>query len=480
MRKYLLLISLFALGTSVARAGPNPQALECGVTRTGELRSSPANLYTFNLEAGEAVSIEMLDVSCPEVGDVGYRLFDSLGEIDSGCGFGMEVVSDETESFRLEIFRCTDADAILCPDSGANPLAITLSSISETLNGEAGCGERLSCQNNAFSAEFPDRFVGMLGASGSIDSYRFTLDSRSDITISASEMSSTIGALEMRLYDKNGDFEDGTCEGTIEARRLQPGTYTLLLNDCIGAQSGTYRLAFDTEACSKTVSNDLCIGATPLEGSSSLNVSSTEMATESPDDPVPSCGDGQRNRNLWYRFLAPANGIFEVDTLGSTYDTVLSAYSGSCGALTPISQACNDDLDSGIFQSRVFIPAIAGETYFVAASSFENVSGLLALGHTFDGPTTAPTATPTPTSPTVTPTMSSTALLTMTATPVLGCIGDCDASSDVTVDEIVAGVNIALGNREFSVCPAFDRNGDVMVSVDEVIAAIANALGGCV
>ncbi|HVN87593.1 MAG TPA: hypothetical protein VMW17_22380 [Candidatus Binatia bacterium] len=63
------------------------------------------------------------------------------------------------------------------------------------------------------------------------------------------------------------------------------------------------------------------------------------------------------------------------------------------------------------------------------------------------------------------------------ATP---CVGDCDDSGTVTVDELVLGVNIALGNLPVDRCTAFDRDDSRTVSVDELVAGVNNALNGCV
>jgi cysteine-rich repeat protein len=59
------------------------------------------------------------------------------------------------------------------------------------------------------------------------------------------------------------------------------------------------------------------------------------------------------------------------------------------------------------------------------------------------------------------------------------CTGDCDSSGAVTVDEVLTGVNIALGNALLTGCSAFDANGDQHVTVDEILAAVNNALNGC-
>lgn len=59
------------------------------------------------------------------------------------------------------------------------------------------------------------------------------------------------------------------------------------------------------------------------------------------------------------------------------------------------------------------------------------------------------------------------------------CTGDCDESGDVTVDEIIWGTNIALGDESVGSCTMFDRNDDGGVAVDDVVAAIYSALHGC-
>lgn len=70
---------------------------------------------------------------------------------------------------------------------------------------------------------------------------------------------------------------------------------------------------------------------------------------------------------------------------------------------------------------------------------------------------------------------------TPTATPpsVSGCMGDCNGDSVVTVDEIITGVDIALGNVDLSACDVMDDNGDDVVTVDEILTAVYNALNGC-
>jgi hypothetical protein len=70
-------------------------------------------------------------------------------------------------------------------------------------------------------------------------------------------------------------------------------------------------------------------------------------------------------------------------------------------------------------------------------------------------------------------------LLVPTLCQAQPCIGDCDANGQVSVDEVVRGVNIALGTQPVGVCSSLDRDRDDTVTVDELIAAVGVALNGC-
>jgi glucose/arabinose dehydrogenase len=60
-----------------------------------------------------------------------------------------------------------------------------------------------------------------------------------------------------------------------------------------------------------------------------------------------------------------------------------------------------------------------------------------------------------------------------------GCAGDCDHGGAVTVDELITGINIALGSLDLVTCPSFDVDGDGEVSVDELVAGVTHALTSC-
>jgi hypothetical protein len=73
-------------------------------------------------------------------------------------------------------------------------------------------------------------------------------------------------------------------------------------------------------------------------------------------------------------------------------------------------------------------------------------------------------------------------LLALSATPrsvAQTCPGDCNGDGSVAINELIVGVNIALGNVPVSTCAVFDRNDDEQVLINEVIDAVNRALNGC-
>jgi cysteine-rich repeat protein len=59
------------------------------------------------------------------------------------------------------------------------------------------------------------------------------------------------------------------------------------------------------------------------------------------------------------------------------------------------------------------------------------------------------------------------------------CAGDCNGDGQVTVDELLTMVNIALGNAPVDGCLPGDPNADGQITVDEILTAVTNALNGC-
>ncbi|HSP97837.1 MAG TPA: hypothetical protein VL049_11410, partial [Candidatus Dormibacteraeota bacterium] len=59
------------------------------------------------------------------------------------------------------------------------------------------------------------------------------------------------------------------------------------------------------------------------------------------------------------------------------------------------------------------------------------------------------------------------------------CVGDCNDDRQVTMDELVRAVDIALGADAVSACDAIDNNRDGAVGINELIRGVGKALAGC-
>lgn len=97
------------------------------------------------------------------------------------------------------------------------------------------------------------------------------------------------------------------------------------------------------------------------------------------------------------------------------------------------------------------------------------------------------TATSTPSitlTPTLTPTVPPGSTETSTPEPTqtittLDCFGDCNGDASVSISELIAAVNIALGNSPFETCVNADADGDGEVRINDLISSIISALQGC-
>ncbi|MBI1849494.1 MAG: HYR domain-containing protein [Planctomycetes bacterium] len=128
--------------------------------------------------------------------------------------------------------------------------------------------------------------------------------------------------------------------------------------------------------------NDSCSSATVINCTSTTSTVSenTSAATTAVDDPLQSCtfgGPAQNSNSVWFRFTATCRVTATFDACTSAYDTVMTAYTGQCGALTEI--ACNDDGGSpncpGSLQSGISFTTTAGTTYFIEVTDFATPGG---------------------------------------------------------------------------------------------------------
>ena len=99
------------------------------------------------------------------------------------------------------------------------------------------------------------------------------------------------------------------------------------------------------------------------------------MATNGHD---PACDSGSvNNASAWWEWTAPSTGPVTFETIGSTFDTVLSVYTGATvGAFAEV--ACDDQGGTGN-TSLVTFQATAGTTYHLRVDGWTGETGNITL-----------------------------------------------------------------------------------------------------
>ena len=83
------------------------------------------------------------------------------------------------------------------------------------------------------------------------------------------------------------------------------------------------------------------------------------------------CAFNGEASDVWFTYTAIGNCPVTVDLAGSSFDTAMKAYEGSCSTLFPV--ACNDDATG--LQSLVTWQADPGTTYFIQVGGFNGATG---------------------------------------------------------------------------------------------------------
>ena len=123
--------------------------------------------------------------------------------------------------------------------------------------------------------------------------------------------------------------------------------------------------------------NDNFASATTITGASGSTSGSNVGATMEASEPKPSA-QSDSGASVWYKWTAPSSGTVTLDTIGSSFDTVLAVYTGT--ALTSLSEVESDD-DSGNsgYTSKLTFQATSGTTYRIAVYGHDSETGRISL-----------------------------------------------------------------------------------------------------
>ena len=124
-----------------------------------------------------------------------------------------------------------------------------------------------------------------------------------------------------------------------------------------------------------TPSNDLFADRIVITGNNATVSGSNIAATMESGEPFHWSSTG--GKSVWWSWQAPSSGVVTISTAGSSFDTVLAAYTGnSVGGLTLVQN--NDDF-GGNLTSQVSFAATSGTVYQIAVDGFGGASGTTSL-----------------------------------------------------------------------------------------------------
>jgi hypothetical protein len=183
----------------------------------------------------------------------------------------------------------------------------------------------------------------------------------------------------------------------ITAFLVTPGTSYHIMASSSPAGGGM--LDFNFMYSPTPPANDDCENATTITG---LSYDPAPYfvggASDLVCDAQESCAASATHFSVWYRYTPQYDGMANIDTIGSNYDTVLSVFD-SCRGFdaqlncnpAPVELACNDDI-GGFFpyvlQSHLIdVPMQAGSTYMIKVAAFgSSAPGMLNFNFSYTAP----------------------------------------------------------------------------------------------
>lgn len=171
----------------------------------------------------------------------------------------------------------------------------------------------------------------------------------------------------------DGEDDDFTnCGGNdpfITINATAGTTYYILVHG-FGGGTGTFNLTISDAPVMPNVPNDFCADAITIACDETVSGTTTDATF----DAVAFCGTSNTAPGVWYSFVSDGSTYTASTCNQAGYDTKISVFTGSCGALECV--AGNDD-GAGCtgFSSEVLFTTTAGETYFILVHGFGTATG---------------------------------------------------------------------------------------------------------
>jgi hypothetical protein len=172
-------------------------------------------------------------------------------------------------------------------------------------------------------------------------------------------------------------FDGGACEQKSGLRfrrplrvlKLFPASYASGGVGGVGVFSAPVNVTVQPPPPNDNFANRITISGTNVT-TSGTNVGATREAGE------PFHWESTGGKSVWWTWQAPKSGTVTITTAGSSFDTILAAYTGNAvGSLSLV--ANNDDYNGGT--SQVGFVATSRTVYQIAVDGYGGSSGSIAL-----------------------------------------------------------------------------------------------------
>lgn len=230
----------------------------------------------------------------------------------------------------------------------------------------------------------------VVGASGNI----LLGDSTVTFTVIVSDL---LGVTNATVTGRLGGGGVVTFTNDGVAPDLVAGDLRYTATFAVPATAGTLTLRMTASSPGKTTANrdfdysvllppanDHIAEATPLAGYEERVTGYNYYATVESGEPQ-IWSDHAPYRSVWWRWTAPNSGNVDIDTYGTSFDTVLEVYLGDPGIGVNI-VAKNDNGDDYTKQSKVQFYTEKGETYYISVHSRKVDAGVIRLNLSLDTP----------------------------------------------------------------------------------------------
>ena len=172
----------------------------------------------------------------------------------------------------------------------------------------------------------------------------------------------------LKLIAANNDSEVGVGSSRVGIAAVAGRVY-FIAADGFDGESGSLNLSWHPGGEITAPPNDLFANASPVVGFGGIYHANNRGYTRETGEPVHASVNGARS--AWWTWTAPISSIVNVNTLGSSFDTLLAVYTGT-GVNALLLVASNDDINTAgqVFESSVNFNAVAGRTYRIAVDGY--------------------------------------------------------------------------------------------------------------